>query len=77
MGDRLVRRDAAELIAAMSLMRGEEWVDDVYDLADAWEGTEDPEDLMQEYGMDYEEASDTIGALKAIHALAETEEDRS
>lgn len=69
------RRDAADLIAAMSLMRGQEWVDGVYALADAWDGTEDPEDLMQEYGMGSEEASDTIGALKAIHALAE--EDRS
>lgn len=75
MGDGPVRRDAADLIAAMSLMRGQEWVDGVYALADAWDGTEDPEDLMQEYGMDYPEASDTIGALRAIHALAE--EDRS
>lgn len=74
MGDRIVRRGAADVIAAMSLMRGQEWVDGVYALADAWEGTEDPEDLMQEYGMDYGEASDTIGVLKAIHALAETEE---
>ncbi len=65
------------LLTVLANVRGQEWVDSAYALADAWDGTETVPELMKEYGMDADEANDMLDALTAIRAIAQREKEES
>ncbi len=63
------------LLTVLANIRGQEWVDSAYALADAWDGTETVPELMKQYGMDADEANDMLDALTAIRVIAQKEKE--